>query len=70
MTEIVLVKCRDYNGRKNCLFVMCSNDSRIGDGDYTFVTNGHFGMNGNRSRFFAANRKAYQVFADLSAKAI
>jgi hypothetical protein len=59
-----LVRCSDYNGHKNVLFVMATNDSRFGK-DYKLVAHGKLLR---RGVFQTVKGQMYDVFADGSAK--
>lgn len=71
----VLVKARKYNNSANVLFVMDSDDFRIGDGNYDPIGEGKFVRGYSRidgdlykSRRFSVNGVLYKVFHDRSAK--
>lgn len=66
----LLVKCADFNGHKDVLFMMKPDDFRLTDerfkGDYTTLDKGTY-----KSRVLTTEKSgAFQVFSDWSVKSI
>lgn len=66
--EMHLVRCGDYNGFKNVLFLMKSNDFRFNDGNYMSIERGMF-VN-RRKNFVTDSGDLYKVASDWSVKKV
>lgn len=65
MTNECLVKCADYNGHKNVLFMCYDNDSRIGKSFKTIVPAKNCKYD-SENYTLRANNDIYRVFGDWS----
>lgn len=65
----VLVKCSDYNGSKDVLFMMRQDDNRLVDysNNYEVLSDAKYSA---KTKTLIANKKSYRVFCDWSVKAI
>jgi len=59
----LLVKANDYNGHKNVLFMMKSDDFRVGTDNYTVLAKGKLSKN-----VLKTTKGDYTVFSDWSVK--
>ena len=62
----IIALCRDYNGIKDVLFMMESNDFRLDGKNWVKVADGKFA----KGIFTSANGNRYRVLADWSVKSI
>lgn len=61
----LLVKCDDYNGYKDILFMMDKNDSRVDNGNYSTVCEGEY-----KGGFLNCENGLYRVNSDWSVNLI
>ena len=66
-----LVRCANYNGNKNVLFMMAANDDRLGTANYTDLGRGIYFTKAKLLRLDnGLDRGDYQVYPDWSVKLI
>ena len=63
-----IVLCKDYNGVKNVLFMMETEDFRFNDGNYSLLTGGTYDR--KKGVFHGENGKDYLVFVDWSVREV
>jgi hypothetical protein len=62
-----VVRCADYNGHSDVLFMMKSDDERFGTDNYAPVAAGQYH---HKSRTLRADGKTYRVYPDWSLKEV
>ena len=64
-----IVSCAAFNGFKDVLFMMCSDDFRLADQKFGYTIIGN-AKHDSKNKTATANGVVYRVFADWSVKAI